>query len=364
MTVRRWVPLIACLLATFTVAIAQPKKAPAKKAPAAGSGSGSAKAPTPTPGSGSGSADAPPPDEGPPADMEGKDENPGAPHALPGEEPKVVEKAPEKKVITGYPMEEVLRPITLPANMAEVAIGPHAQFSIKDDVGYAGSDTLRARYGITRQIQLGLNYTFAGIYDDPKTAEDKVKFKPGKAIELNGTYLIKDYLGIRLGVPVWIYKPGENADSSAPGIGVNIGVPLKFRFGEKFAIGGLDDLLSIKITQFAPSMEYEYLNAIRAALKDTKTATSAGFIRFSGYGVYQRSPKLALIGRVAITLEDFATTKTTAGPAPLGGGIVTTIRAGLEYTVRKYLDVGIAIGFEDMADLGSFGPTALLAFRI
>lgn len=291
--------------------------------------------------------------------MEGKDENPNAPKALPGEETKVVVVEEPKKKRAGYPMEEVHRPITLPRNMAEVAIGPRAQVDIKDDVGYAGSDTLRARYGITRQVQIGLNYVLGGIYDDPKTTEDKVKFKPGKAIELHVTYLVKDFLGVKLGVPVWIYKPAETADSSSPAVGLNIGVPMKFVLTERLAIGGLDDLLSIKIMQFAPSLDHEYLNAYRAAAKDINTSVSAGFIRFAGYGVYQRSEKLALIGRFGVTLEDFSTTKTDAG-----GGVTTFLRGGLEYTVRKWMDVGITLGFEDLSDLGSFGPTTLLAFRI
>ncbi|MBA3499049.1 MAG: hypothetical protein M4D80_20205 [Myxococcota bacterium] len=356
MTVRRVVPLLVCLLATFAVALAQPKKAPAPKAPPAPAKD----APVPAAGSGSGSADAPPPvDEGPPPDMDGKDENPGAPKPLPGEEPNKVVAAPEKAVKrSGYPIEEVLRPITLPANMAEVAIGPRAVIDA-DGVGYAGSDTLRARYGITRQIQIGLNYVIGAIYDDPKTNEDKIGFHPGKALELQVTYLVTDFLGVRLGVPVWIYKPGANVDSSSPAFGLNIGVPLKFRFGDKLAIGGLDDLLSIRIMQFAPSLELEYLNAYRAHSRDTNTSQSAGFIRFSGYAVYQQSPKLALIGRFGIQLEDFSTRKTDAG-----GGIITSLRAGLEYTVKTYLDVGIALGFEDLDDLGSFGPTTLLAFRI
>ena len=351
MTVRRVVPLLVCLLATFAVAIAQPPK---KGAPAP------AKDPAPAPGSGSGSADAPPPvDEGPPPDMEGKDENPNAPKALPGEEPKVVVVEQAKPKRTGYPMEEVHRPITLPKNMGEVAIGPRAQVDIKDDVGYAGSDTLRARYGITRQVQIGLNYVLGGVYDDPKTVEDKIKFKPGKAIELQGTDLVKDFLGIKLGVPVWIYKPADTADSSAPAVGINIGAPMKFVLTERLAIGGMDDLLSIKITQFAPSLEHEYLNAYRAAGNDTNTSVSAGFIRFSGYAVYQRSEKLALLGRFGVQLEDFSTTKTDAG-----GGVTSFLRGGLEYTIRKWCDVGITLGFEDLSDLGSFGPTTLLAFRI
>lgn len=354
MTVRRGVPLLVCLLATFAVAMAQPKKkgapAPAKEP-----------APAPVPAAGSGSADAPPPaDEGPPPDMEGKDENPGAPKGATIDEPVVVKPAEVKPKRTGYPTEEVLRPITLPKNMAEVAIGPRAALDLDDEVGYAGSDTLRARYGITSQVQIGLNYALGGIYDDPKTTEDKIKFKPGKAIELAVTYKIREFIGVKLGVPVWIYKPADTSDSSAPAVGLNIGVPLKFVFGEKFAIGGLDDLLSIKITQFAPSMEYEYLNAYRAQARDTNTSTSAGFIRFGAYGVYQKSSQLALIGRVAVQLEDFSTTRSEGSD----GGVTTLMRAGLEYTVKSYLDLGISIGFDDLSDLGSFGPQGLLAFRI
>jgi hypothetical protein len=351
---KRVVVLVACVLATF--AFAQPKKG--APAPKGGSGSGSAAAPAPASGSGSGSgsAAAPPPvDEGPPPDMEGKDENPGAPRGTADEPDKPVVKVPEKRQ-TGYPTQEVLRPITLPANMAEVSIGPHAQVSIKDDIGYAGSDSLRARYGITRQIQIGLTYTFAGIYDDPKTQADKLTIKPGKALGLDVTYLVKDFIGVKLGVPVWIYKP---EGGGAPAVGLQIGVPLKFRFFGKLAITGLDDLLSIKLTKFAPSYEYEYLNAYRAAANDLNTKSPAGFIRFAGNVIYQKDPKLALLGRFGITFEDFASERTSKG-----GGSTSFLRAGVEYTAKKYLDVGFTLGFDDLSDLGSFGPWALLAFRI
>jgi hypothetical protein len=353
---KRVVPLLVCVVATFAFALAQPKKG--APAPAKGSGSaakGSA-APAAGSGSGSGSAAAPPVEEGPPPDMEGKDENPGAPK-IPGQEEKKPDKIPEKKdeKQTGYPTQEVLRPITLPANMAEVSIGPHASVSFDDGVGYAGSDSLRARYGITRQIQLGLTYTFAGIYHDPNSGGD-LKFKSGKALGLDATYLLTDFIGVKLGVPVWIYKSDKG--SGAPAIGLQLGVPLKFRFFGKLAIGGLDDLLSIRLAHFAPSFEYEYLNAGRAFAGNMNTKLSRGFLRFSGFVAYQKDPKLALLGRVGITFEDFSSDK-------IGdSGSTTFIRAGVEYTVKKYLDVGITLGFEDLSDAGSFGPWALLAFRI
>jgi len=346
MTVRGLASIAICLLATVTVALAQPDKgapAPAKD---------------PAPPAGSAGSDAPAPvDEGPPADIEGREENPDAPRGVTVETTPDVTAAPAKKVRSGYPIEEALRPITLPANMAEVAIVPQLQVDA-DDVGFVGAAPMRARYGITRQVQLALTYVLGGVYDDPRTTDDKVGFHPGKALGLDVTYLARDFVGVKVGVPVWIYRPEEGG---APAIGLTLGVPLKFTFGEKFALGGLDDLLSIKLTRFAPSLEHEYLNAGRAAADDINTAVSAGFLRFSAYGIYQRSPKLALIGRVAVTLEDFTATGTQSNA---NGGLITTIKAGLQYTVRPFLDLGISIGFEDLSDVGSFAPTGLLAFRI
>ena len=91
--------------------------------------------------------------------------------------------APVAKKPTGYPIEEALRPITLPQNMAEVSIASALRSS-----PFADADALRARYGITPQVQLGLTYVFGGIYDDPTTDEKTGKaFHAGKAVGLDVT---------------------------------------------------------------------------------------------------------------------------------------------------------------------------------
>lgn len=344
MTVRGLASIAISLLATGTVALAQPAGG---TPPPADPGTGSAPPAAPAPAG---------EDEGPPADIEGRDENPDAPRGIVEPTPDVPV-APAKPARTGYPEEEALRPITLPANMAEVALAPTFQVDA-DGAGFLGSAPLRARYGITRQVQLALTYVLGGVYDDPRTVDDKTGFHPGKAIGLDVTYLIRDFVGVKVGVPVWIYRPEEGG---APAVGLTLGVPMKFTFGEKFAIGGLDDLLSIKLTRFAPTFENEFVNAARAQADDTNTALSAGFLRFSAYGIYQRSPKLALIGRVAVTIEDFETTGTQSVAE---GGLITTLKAGVQYSVRPSLDLGFSIGFEDLSDVGSFAPAALLAFRI
>ena len=350
MTVRRLMSVLSvCLVATATVVVAQPKNndknapvAPAKEATPAPAGSGSAAA-----GSDAGSA-VQMEEDAPPSDMEGTNENPDAPKTV-GSETKTVVVAPLMKK-SGYPIEESQRPITLPQNMSEVAIGPHAQLS-----PYVGADALRARYGITRQVQLGLTYVLGGIFDDPKTVTtDKVGFHPGKAVGLDVTILLKDWIAVRIGVPVYI-------DPVA--VGLQLGAPLKFVLSDKLAIGGMDDLLTIKLHRFAPSFYQEAMNAQTAYADSIGTTASVGTMRFSGYGIYQYQPKLALSGRFGIDTDlgsgggGGAGTSSTKAPT-------TFIRAGFNYSPRRYLDLGLSLGWDDLSVLGSFGPAGFLAVRI
>ena len=42
----------------------------------------------------------------------------------------------------------------------------------------------------------------------------------------------------------------------------------------------------------------------------------------------------------------------------------TFIHAGFNDSPRRYLDLGLQVGFDDLAHCGSFAPTGFLAFRI
>jgi hypothetical protein len=352
-----------CVVASVTIGVtlAQPKKAPDNKpAPAPAKAPTPAKgtpapAPTPNAGSGSGSATPAPPDEGPPPkDMEGRDENPGNPGGVGVDEPKKDVKAtvvPKKKT-AGYPIEEAARPINLPQNMSEVAIGPHAQLGIGSGDVYKGADALRARYGITRRVQLGFTYMLFGGYDDPVTTDDKIGLHSGKAGGFDVTVLLEDWIGVRVGAPFYI-KPVAAS--------LSIGVPLRFRLNEKYTVGGMDDLLNIKLYKFAPSFYHEANNAQAVQNDDTMTTQSRGQLRFSGYGIMQYDRKTAFIGRLGFQLEDFTATRTQSNA---GGGIAYFIRAGVQYSPRKWFDAGIFLGFDDLATIGSFGPSAILAARI
>lgn len=253
---------------------------------------------------------------------------------------------------TGYPTEEVLRPITLPARMSEVSIAPHFQVS-----PFTGSDAIRARHGITSNVQIGLSYLYMGIYDqssvDPGQAS-KVGFHGGKAFGLDLTVRLSHWLAVKAGVPMY---GGPFAASLA------LGVPVKFTFRDKYAIGGLDDLLEFRLYRFAPSYYQDVVNARGAFFNTNGTQQSRGHLRFSVYGLYQHSPRLAVTGRFGIDNDLGLPSDGPAGTRS-GGGTETFIRAGLLYVVRTYLDVGASLGWDSLATVGSFGPQLSLALRI
>lgn len=333
--------LSAVVVASGSLVAAAPNKgAPTPVAPAKDEPAGSADA------TGAGSA-VDMPEDAPPADMNGTDENPDAPRDI--TKPTVTATAPAPTRPSGYPIEEALRPITLPQNMSEVSISPHANVS-----PYFGSDALRARYGITSRVQLGLTYVLGGIYHDPTTSSMKLGFHPGKAVGVDVTVLLQNWLAVRVGVPVYV-------DPVA--VGLQLGAPMKFTFGDKFALGGLDDLLNIKISKFAPSFYSEYENAVYAAAQDNNTETPNGHLRFSAYGIYNYTQKVAIIARAGLDTMLSSGSSGGAG-ATSSSSTATFLRGGVDYTPRKYLDLGVSLGFDDLAHAGSFTPTGYLALRI
>lgn len=322
------------------------KKAPAAPAKDAGSAS-SAGAGTAGTGSAAEGSAVQMTEDPPPSDITGTAENPDAPRSMMDAESPAVVAPPPPPRPAGVPIEMTLRSITLPQGMSEVSIAPHAVVS-----PYAGSTALRARYGITPKVQLGLTYLVGAIFDDPATPESKQAFHPGKAVGLDVTVMLQDWVGVQLGVPLYI---------SPLAVSVALGVPMKFTFGDKFAVGGLDDFLNIRIDRFAPTFYQEVQNATNANDTMTNTIKSSGELRVSVYGLYQYQPNFAFIGRTGIQMEDFSTSKTEGC---VGDCLTTFISAGFFYTPRKYLDLGLSIGFDDLAHGGSFAPAGFLALRI
>lgn len=347
MSLRRLISVLSVVTVATASAFAAPND---KKAPAPAPAPAKEAEPAPAAGSAAGTADGAavaPIEDSPPSDMEGRDENPDAPKATDTDVAVVV--APTVVKPAGYPVEQALRPITLPASMAEVSIAPHAVVS-----PLAASDALRARYGITRQVQLGLTYLYGGVYDDPATVKKSYGFRVGKAAGLDVTVLLQNWIAVKVGVPVY-FDPVATSFQA--------GAPMKFIFGKKLAIGGLEDIVNIRITKFAPSLESEQINAVGAENDRNNTQQSRGQVRFSGFVEHQHNPKLAVIGRLGVETDLGGGGGNGPGTSS-GGGTRTFIRAGAQYTPKPMLDVGGSLGFEDLARSGSFGFSLFLAVRI
>jgi len=358
-SISAWCVVLGAGLGLSAAVDAEPAP-PAKKKPAARAGAKPDKKPPGAPAKTAGSAptSADPAASGagsavqmaedpPPSDMTGTAEDPQAPRTVSDTEEAAVTAQVAPPRPPGYPVEEVLRPITLPENLSEVSVAPHAQVS-----PYAGSTALRARYGVTSKVQLGLTYLIGGIFDDPATLESKQAFHPGKAIGIDATVMLQDWLGVQVGLPLYI---------SPLAVSLTLGAPIKFTFADKIAIGGLDDLLNIRLDRFAPTFYQELQNARNAADTMINTIKSNGELRVSLYGMYQYERDIVIIARIGVQAENFTSGKDDACASEC---LTTYLHAGFRYTPRRYLDLGLSIGFDDLAHGGTFEPAGFLAFRI
>ncbi|MBP8811234.1 MAG: hypothetical protein KBG48_27070 [Kofleriaceae bacterium] len=266
------------------------------------------------------------------------DENPDAPRLL-GEDPAPGPTAPKARP-TGYPRELVLRPLTLPDFTSEIEFGASLYPSPIDlELG------LRARYGITRQAQIGVRYAIGGLYDDGK--KDKVGWNTGKAVEINFTYLVADWIAPRVAIPMYV-DPFS--------IGMVVGAPMQFRFGDRFAIVGFEELVGWKFQgdRFVPSLDSERENEAIADSFATNTIASDGFIQLDFGAIYQLEANLALTGRFGITFDDFADDDTASN-----------LRVQVLYTPIRRLDLSALLGFDrlDEAD-NTFRIAGGVAIRI
>lgn len=277
----------------------------------------------------------------PPEDMEGIAENPDAPR-LPGDEPTPADPAAPPPAVTGYPIEEVLRPITLPAVTSEVALDVGSRFDPIDlEIG------VRARYGITRQWQIGLRYLIGGLYDDePGVGDDAAKFNTGKAFGLDVTYLVFDWLGARVNLPFYV-------DPFAMGVG--LGAPMKFRIGDQLAIVAFDEIIDFKIVGFVPSLRSEFVNETLATAYDvTNTTTPRGNLYLKAGVIYQQSQELAIRGNFQQTFDDFGDDDNPTGIEVIG-----------QYSTSPDMDVALRLGIDALDQASStFGVLLLAAYRI
>ena len=263
----------------------------------------------------------------------GASETPSAPDAAVGMEQPAVETTTAERSVRPetYPIEVALRPITLYSGTVEVGAGAGMYPSPA-----AFTTTLRGRYGITDQVEVGLRYAALGV--------DEGGAVTGKAMAVDVVVGITDWAAAQLTLPVLL-------DPFA--MGFTLGAPLKFRFGDDFALFFGSDLFSYRIKDFVPSVVDPRINAGRVDAVATGTLVSSGSLRLIGGAIYQLAPHMSLAGDfgVAVELADNENTN-----VPLG--------ATLSYTFGDLLDLSGRLGFDNIGRGGTFSLTAGLAVRL
>lgn len=257
--------------------------------------------------------------------LAGTSENPNAPKDIIGDTDDPSKSSVSK---TGYPMELSQRPITLAGRMSEVFLDYPVNFD-----PFNASGVLRASYGITRQIEAGLRYGAGSVNEDG--------FSAGKAIAVDVVYLIKDFVGVQLSLPILL-------DPFA--MGVTIGAPLKFKFGEKLALIGGRDLVSFKISKFVPDVGNALANEGLIAIDDVNGILPDGDVRLIGGAIYQLEPKMAITGEFGTIFSDFSNT-----------GAPFLLRGTFTYSMSNKIDIGARAAIGDLGDVQHTAGIALFA---
>jgi hypothetical protein len=220
--------------------------------------------------------------------------------------------------------------------MTEVALDTRLTFNPA-----VNGSALRARFGVTPKVQVGLVYNIGGVYDDGSGSA----FNTGKAVALQGTYQIRKWVAAQITTPMYLEPFAAS---------LTLGAPMKFRFGEKYALVLAEDVIDIRLTEFVPSLTSEAANEVNVTYVDTNTRTIEGNFRFQGTGVFQYKPDLAFTARLAITIIDFDSQS-------LG----YLLRVGAQKTFLKSLDLTATMGFDDLGDADeTFGLAIGAAYRI
>lgn len=246
--------------------------------------------------------------------LRGGDENPDDPNSVFGEKPAETTKAKGNKRASGYPMREIDRPLNLPGGMSEIT------FAIPINVDpFAGAATLQGTYGITSDVQAGLRYGL-GRYQD--------EFAVGKAVSIEAQYLVTDFLAAQLSIPIYL-------DPFA--LGVVLGAPLKFTFFDSFSLVAGEDLLSIRVHEFLPSIDNATQNDANIAKRKINEEVPTWIGNASLRAIYQMDEKLALDMQLGTTFDD------TIDAAR------ALVNVGLLYATSNKLDFGARAGASDLS---------------
>jgi hypothetical protein len=273
------------------------------------------------------------------SDLDGTEENPNAPRI--GEEPeaKVGGTATAAKGPVEYPIALVDRPITLPERMTEVQLALPNRFD-----PYVQNLVLAGHHGVTDKIQAGIRYGGFSFV----AADGNSEFLVGKTFAVDGFYQVFPWLAGQLSVPILV-------DPFAAG--VTLGAPIQFTFFDKLRLTAGRDLVTFRLSRFAPSAEDPSETEVLVVLDETgaDAAIPDGELNVNVGAAYQHRENLAIDARFGIRYIDFKS----------GSNDPTLFDVGVRYSTSNKVDVGGRIGFSDLNDAGgTFGLYLVAAYRI
>lgn len=241
-----------------------------------------------------------------------------------------------------YPTEIVLRPLTLAASQAEINL--EVPFATNDGDPWL-TQVLRAAFGVTVDLQLGLTYAVGLERLDAPEGEDS--FEVGKAFSIDAAYtIIPAYLAAEL-------RLAFLADPDLFGMGIILGLPFKITLAGRWKIYGGADLVRIRIKELAvdPANPAANLAVINRAVGSDSPVGGASLVLGLAY---QARPDTALYGTFGVEWPDFDT-----DDQPF------SLWLGATYTPARAVDVGARVGFYRLDDgFDAFGATIYAALRL
>lgn len=241
-------------------------------------------------------------------------------------------KKKKKRVYKGYPTRDIDRPLTLPGSTSEIS------FALPVLVDpYAFGATLRGSYGITSDVQVGLRYGLGAVTEDG--------FNVGKAVSLDTQYRFTDNISAQVSIPMFL-------DPFA--VGLVLGVPMRFTFFDTFAILVGEDLVSIKLHEFLPSIDNASQNAAFIANLADNTITPLWIATATVRGIYQWSEKVSLDAQFGFQVDDNSDSETPV-----------LFNVGVLKVQNQDLDFGARLGATSLSDfVDTFGLSIFANYRI
>ena len=262
------------------------------------------------------------PQQSPPSEPPNADDVPRKPQPLeddppppkivgtePPPAPQPVAKPPE----VGYPIERVLRPITLPRSMFEFA----AEIPVHRGRGGVG---VAARFGVSDRVELRGDYSFGSVDRDGavlgKTIMQQVVVRLHRVVAVQGALL-------------FLFDPVS--------VGISLGVPLKVQLSERLALFVGRDAVRVRVKRFVPRLGDPRHNRDMGLADEINTKLSRGEIRVVGGVIVQVNRAFSIVGEGGVVADDFSN-KDPSAP----------LHVSLHYAPRRWLDLGVRLGFDDL----------------